>query len=182
MIARVTSPGAIAFTQSAGILQAAGTWRIFAPESTRLAGASFAVGFRLRPTWLSIHADAAGGWGAFSDPLGNGNVAVYSGGVSLLAASGRRPELEVGPHLELGYARAVGLASGPNSIGSHDGRAIALISVTTAARFWFDRWAAFVAMDLGTTLLGAEIFAADRRAAAVHGAFGGARAGVAFGY
>jgi len=166
----------------AGLVQVAGSGRIFAPESTTLPGASVAAEIRLQPGWLRVRADAAGAWTLVTDPLGDVRVGLYSGGLSLLAASGDRPELAIGPHFELGYLGAVGLASGPSSTSSRESHAIALVSLTTGARFWFDRWAALVEVDLGTAILGAGVFADDRRVAAVEGVFACARAGIAFGF
>jgi hypothetical protein len=166
----------------AGVLEAAGAWRYFAPQSTPLFGITAALALGLRPTWLRARADAAGSWSSFSDPLGDIGLSVYSGGLSVLATTGRRLELEIGPHFELGYARAVGLPSGPSSAPSSEGHPIALVSLTTGARFWFDRWAAFTDIDLGAAVFGAEIFADDRRVATVQGAFLCARVGIAFGY
>jgi hypothetical protein len=165
-----------------GDVQAAFASRIFAPESTIGAGASLAAALRLRPEWLRARADATATWSSTDDPLGNVSVAVYSGGMALLATSGRSPEIEIGPHLEIGAARAVGVASAPSSGASVQTQAIALLSLTTGARFWFHRWAVLVDLDLGAAIAGADVFADGRRVVAVGGAFAGVRAGIAFGY
>lgn len=165
-----------------GDIEAAGSARLFAPESTALAGASLAAGFSLRPRWLRLRADIDANWSTVTDPLGEIDLALYSAGVALLARSGRLPELAIGPHLQVGYARAVGLASDPSRKGSQEGHVTLLLSLTTEARFWFGRFAGLVDVDLGAALVGAEIYAGDRRAAAMLGAFVGARAGVVLGY
>jgi hypothetical protein len=165
-----------------GDIEAAGSARLFAPESTALAGASLAAGFSLRPRWLRLRADIDANWSTVTDPLGEIDLALYSAGVALLARSGRLPELAIGPHLQVGYARAVGLASDPSRTGSQEGHVTLLLSLTTEARFWFGRFAGLVDVDLGAALLGAEIYAGDRRAAAILGAFVGVRTGVVLGY
>jgi len=165
-----------------GDVRAAGLGRFFAPESTPLFGVSAAAALRLRPEWLLLRADATAGWTSANDPLGDVSLALYSGGVSFLATAGTLPEFEIGPHLELGYARAVGAARGAGSIAAGAGHAIALASLAAGVRVWLDRWALLAEFEAGAALAGAEIFADDRRIATISGFFAGARIGLAFGF
>jgi hypothetical protein len=163
-------------------VHAVGTWRFFAPESTRLVGFGLGAGLRLRPEWLSLRADVMAAFASIDDALGAVGLATYGGALSLLATTGATPELEIGPRFELAYARAAGAASGPGSLAAVEGRPIALAAISAGARFWGDRWALSAHVDTGATLAGAEIFADARRIAAISGFFAGVRAGLAFGF
>ena len=162
-------------------VRAAGVFRFFAPESTSLAGANVGAGFRLGPEWLRLRAEATGGWTSVQDVLGEVRVALYTGGVSLLATSGAQPDFEIGPHFEAGYARAVGVPVDPR-LALAAGRPMALASLRAGTRFWLDRWAFSAEIETGVTIAGAELFADDRRIAAISGFFAGVRVGLAFGY
>jgi hypothetical protein len=136
---------------------------------------------RLRPAWLYARADAAARWSSIDDRLGSIDLSVYSAGLSLVATTGFFPELSVGPHFELGMARAAGSASNGTVHGTVQSHAVALISLTGAARFWIGRWAPLVELDVGTAIAGADVYADDRRVGVVGGAFVGVRVGVGFG-
>jgi hypothetical protein len=136
----------------------------------------------LRPEWLSVRADMMAGFASANDALGDVRLATYSGALSVVATSGATPEFEIGPQFELGYARAAGSAGGASTTALVDGRAVALAAMTAGARFWADRWALSAHADVGATVAGVEVFADDRRIAALSGLFAGIRAGLAFGF
>jgi len=165
-----------------GDIEASFASQIFAPEGTVGSGAGLGIGMRLRPAWLYARADAAARWTSIDDRLGSIDLSVYSAGVSLVATTGRCPELSVGPHAELGMARAAGSANDGTVHESAQTHAIALISLTGAARFWIGRWAPLIELDVGTAVARADVYVDDRRVAVVGGAFVGVRAGVGFGY
>jgi hypothetical protein len=163
-------------------VRALGMWRFFAAESTQIVGFGIGAGLRLRPEWLSVRADAMAGFASANDALGDVRLATYSGALSVVATSGATPEFEIGPQFELGYARAAGSAGGASTTALVDGRAVALAAITAGARFWADRWVLSAHADVGATVAGAEVYADDRRIAAIRGFFAGIRAGLAFGF
>ena len=163
-------------------LQLAPQGRLFAAESTLLVGVNLAASLPLGTEWLRGRADLGGHWAGLDDPLGRVNMGLYSGGLALLASAGDSPELFIGPHLELGYAYAAGKPVALRSEARDGGRVVLLASLMAGARFRTGRWAAAFELDLGTSLLGVEVFADDRRIAAMQGFFAGARAGIAYEY
>jgi hypothetical protein len=161
-------------------LQLAAQGRLFAAESTLLFGANLAGSFSLHATWLRGRVDLTGSWGSVDDPLGQVGMGFYSGGLALLASAGEGPELFIGPHLELGYAHASGTPIALRSEARTEGRAVAMASLIAGARFRTRRWSAAAELDFGTCLRGVEVFADDRRIAAMHYIFGGARTAIAY--
>jgi hypothetical protein len=163
-------------------IEALGAWRIFAPQRTSLFGAQFAFRVPLGNSPLLARFDGGGYWASLSDRMGEVELASYSGGLALLTSVGRAPTFSFGPHFELGYASAQGTSPVP-SFGNSGGHVLAAMSFVADIRMPVSGpWVVMAEAEAGSTLSGLNVWADNRTIAAMRGAFGCVRAGLAFAY
>jgi hypothetical protein len=154
--------------------------RFFPAYGTALVGPGVAVslGAAARvPLRLQLGARAL--FGTSYDPLGSVAVHLVTGGAAVVLAHQAGPvDVEVGPHLEVGWAQAAGSAAtagtttGSGSAAVVDASVMLALRVTLGGPYW-----ASIAGDAGEVIRGLNAEASGRRAAGV----GGPVAGVAIG-
>ena len=118
-------------------------------------------------------------FGTSYDPLGSISTRLLGGGVAAVLARTAGPiDVEIGPHLGLGWGSVSGHAAGTNIEASSGGGAVLdasalfLVRVALGGSFW-----ATLAVDVGAVIVPVDGQSADRRAAG----FGGPMAGAAVG-
>jgi hypothetical protein len=164
-------------------IEGAGAWRVFEAQRTSLLGAQLALRVPLGHSSLHARLDAAGYWTNLSDRWGAVDLSSYSGGFAVLVDVGRRPAFSFGPRLELGYAMAKGSTSAASLSAASGGKMLAAISLVAGLRIEVHGpWALTAEVEGGSALNGPTVMADNRTIATMSGAFGGARAGLAFAY
>jgi hypothetical protein len=127
--------------------------------------------------------DAAGYWTNVSERWGAVDLSSYSGGFALLVGVGRRPAFSFGPRLELGYAIGRGSTNNATWKAYSAGQMLAAISLVAGLRIEVHGpWAVTAEVEGGSALNGPTFIADNRTIATIRGAFGSARAGLAFAY
>jgi hypothetical protein len=163
-------------------LEASACARLFAPDRSLLVGVNAAAAFPLRVDGIVLRADVEGSWMRFNDPLGDVDVSLYLAGLAALLATRTRPMFVLGPHVQVGYARASGIAHATANPGA-GGRAVLFASLVAGARVdLFSTWKLLAELEGGITLSGLDVAADERVVAALRGGFAALRVGLAFEY
>ncbi len=153
--------------------------RFFPTYATATLGPRVALWAPLGSSPLRVRIDANALFGTAYDPLGSLPLGLVSGGGALLLGHRSGPlDVEIGPHLEVGYGWVTGHTSTPGVTTSSGGSAI--VDLSAALDLRFELGAGFLAsldVDAGSVLESLDALADGRRAAG----FGGPVAGVALG-
>jgi hypothetical protein len=144
--------------------------RVYPRHGTSFLGARAAAAYPLNRSWAAW-ASGSSGWGAAQDALGTAALWCTSASVGAWFVLPSAPiQLEIGPELELGYARARGRVSAETAAATS---ADALVLLTG-----FDArvvgqlgpgWRIFVTTQVGYTLLGVTWKADGRRLGGLEG-------------
>jgi hypothetical protein len=126
--------------------------------------------------------DAGAAFGSNHDPVGDVDLVLVSGAAALTLTGWAYGVLgEVGPSVELGWARAKGVPLAPLVQGSQVEAAVVVTSLRAAAGYVIAaHWRAVAGLEVGGTPAALDVRAEGRRVAGIGGAEMGARIGLGY--
>jgi hypothetical protein len=158
--------------------------RFFPSYATATLGPRVALSAALGASPLRVRIDANALFGTAYDPLGSLPLGLVSGGGALLLGHRSGPlDVEIGPHLEVGYGWVTGHASTPGVATTSGGSVIVDLSAALDLRFELGAgfWAT-LDIDVGSVLESLDALADGRRAAGFDGPVAGVALGIARGF
>jgi hypothetical protein len=133
---------------------------------------------------LRLTVDAGAAFGSNHDPVGDVDLVLVSGAAALTLTGGAYGiQGEMGPSVELGWARAKGVPLAPLVQGSQVETAVVVTSLRAAAGYAIAaHWRAVAGLEVGGTPAALDVRAEGRRVAGIGGAEMGARIGLGYNF